>query len=113
WAVLLFVPAGWVIILFSGQINGVFGLLVLGAILQGFIFLPFSWAITILALVVVGLAALFARDRGVPPSLTFLRTGALLAMGITIGTVLLYIHRANQEAAIRTRLLRQLDEAQR
>jgi signal transduction histidine kinase len=115
WAVLLFVPLGWVLVLAALQISGgVFGLLVLGAILQGFIFLPFTWAATILGLVTTGLATLIAwrtaeTSRGIVP----LQVGGILATGVMIGTVLLYIHRTNQEAELRSRLLRQLDEAQR
>jgi signal transduction histidine kinase len=115
WAVLLFVPLGWVIVLWALQISGgVFGLFVLGAILQGFIFLPFTWAATILGLVTGGLATLVAwstvdTTRGIVP----LQIGGILATGVMIGTVLLYIHRTNQEAELRSRLLRQLDEAQR
>lgn len=114
WAVLLFVPLGWVLILASLEASGVFGLLIFGAILQGFIFLPFAWAITTLALVVSAFAGgvAFFDSRGLS-ALTLSRVGGILATGIMIGTVLLYIHRSNREAAVRNRLLRQLDEAQR
>jgi len=53
WAVFAFVPLGWVIIIAALAMHGVFGMLILGAILQGFIFLPFSWAIATLAFVVL------------------------------------------------------------
>ena len=114
WAVSLFVPVGWVIIVASLTAHGTFGLLMLGAILQGFIFLPFTWAIGTLAVVVVLTATLVVvRGPAQGPSLTVARVVGLLATGITFGTVMLYIHRANRDSAIRDRLLRELDEAQR
>ncbi|MEO8336535.1 MAG: sensor histidine kinase [bacterium] len=114
WAVLLFVPVGWVLVFSAIQISGVFGLLILGAILQGFIFLPFTWAAIVLGLVTTGLATMVAlrtsaSARGIVP----VQIGGILVTGVMIGTVLLYIHRTNQEAELRARLLRQLDEAQR
>ena len=114
WAVSLFVPAGWVIILASLNVHGTFGLLILGAILQGFIFLPFTWAIGTLALVVLLTASLVVlRGPAQGPSLTVARVVGLLATGITFGTVMLYIHRSNRDTAIRSRLLDQLAKAQR
>ncbi|MEO5817832.1 MAG: sensor histidine kinase [Gemmatimonadaceae bacterium] len=114
WAVLLFVPLGWVLVFSALQITGVFGLLILGAILQGFIFLPFAWAATVLGLVTTGLATLVALRTSAPtPRVLPIQIGGILATGVMIGTVLLYIHRTNQEAELRARLLRQLDEAQR
>lgn len=112
WAVLLFVPLGWVLVVSALQISGAFGLLILGAILQGFIFLPFAWAATVLGLVTTGLATSIAL-RAKASGIVAVQIGGILATGVMIGTVLLYIHRANQEAELRTRLLRQLDEAQR
>ena len=116
WAVSLFVPLGWVIIVASVTAHGTFGTLMLGAILQGFIFLPFTWAIGVLALVVLLTATLVVVRGPSPaqgPSLTVARVVGLLATGITFGTVMLYIHRVNRDSAIRNRLLRELDEAQR
>ena len=49
WAVFVFVPLGWAIILPSLRVHAAFSVLILGAILQGFIFLPFAWAIATLA----------------------------------------------------------------
>jgi signal transduction histidine kinase len=114
WAVSLFVPAGWVIVLASLEVHGTFGLLILGAILQGFIFLPFTWAIGTLALLIV-LTVFLAVLRGPAqgPSLMVARVVGLLATGITFGTVMLYIHRSNRDSAVRSRLLDQLDRAQR
>ena len=114
WTVALFVPLGWVIIFASLPLAGPFGLLVLGAIIQGFIFLPFAWAIAVLTLVIIALSSLMVmRPTRPDASLLIAQVGALLTMGIMIGTVMVYIHRANRDAAIRARLLRQLDEAQR
>ncbi len=50
---------------------------------------------------------------GMYADLTVARVAGLLATGIMLGTVMLYIHRTNRDRAIRSRLLRQLDEAQR
>ena len=110
----VYVPIGWLLILLAIQVNGTFSLLVLGAILQGFIFLPFAWAAVLLA-AVVG-AFTIATSIGSPlvtPSVRLMRAGTMVATGVMIGTVLLYIHRANRETALRTRLLHQLDEAHR
>lgn len=109
-----YVPVGWLLILLAVQVNGTFSLLVLGAILQGFIFLPFAWA-AVLLVAVVG-AFTIASSIGSPlvtPSVRLMRVGMMVATGVMFGTVLLYIHRANREAALRTRLLHQLDEAHR
>jgi signal transduction histidine kinase len=114
WAVFLFVPLGWAIILSALAIHASFSVLMLGAVLQGFIFLPFSWAIVTLALVVLLAAATIVLQpmrQGLSP--TVARLVSLLAMGTMVGTVMLYIHRANRDSAIRSRLLRQLEEAQR
>ena len=114
WALFVFVPLGWAVILMSIPTQGIFSVLILGAILQGFIFLPFSWAITTLVLAVLFILSLIARQSARRmPSLTIAQVVGVLATGIMIGTVMLYIHRSNRDAAIRARLLRQLDEAQR
>ena len=114
WAVSLFVPAGWAIIVASVDAHSAFGLLILGAVLQGFIFLPFTWAIGTLAVVVVLTAFLIVRQApSQGPSLMVARVVGPLATGITFGTVMLYIHRANRDSAVRSRLLAQLDRAQR
>jgi signal transduction histidine kinase len=114
WAVILYVPLGWVIIILSLPLAGGFGLLVLGAILQGFIFLPFSWAIATLGLVMAGLLSLILfRGHPMQSSLRVAQAGGMLATGIMIGTVMFYIHHVNRDSAIRSRLLQQLDEAQR
>ena len=114
WAVALYVPLGWILIVTALRVTGAFALLIFGAIIQGFIFLPFAWAIATLALVTLAVVATFLRQTGgQSTSLGVARLGAALATSVMIGTVMLYIHRANRDAAIRSRLLRQLDEAQR
>ena len=113
WSVLLFVPIGWALVISTLQLNPGFGLLILGSILQGFIFLPFAWAIGTLGVVVVSFTALAAR--AMPwntPATALSRLVSIPVTGVMIATVLLYIHRTNREAVLRTRLLRQLDEAQ-
>jgi signal transduction histidine kinase len=115
WAVLLFVPVGWAVVLYAIGVHGAFAPLLMGAIVQGFIFLPFAWAVTILALVTAGTAGLIITV-GEPAGGTatvLKRTGGVIAAGVMIGTVLLYIHRVNREAVLRARLLRQLHDAQR
>ena len=116
WAVSLYVPLGWAVIIGALATSPAFSLLILGAILQGFIFLPFWWGIGTLALVVA--MSLFevlvqSATHAWGPSLTLARMVGLVATGLTVGTVMLYIHRSNRDAAIRSRLLRRLDEAQR
>jgi signal transduction histidine kinase len=115
WAVVLFVPLGWALVLLApGAIGPAFALLVVGAVIQGFIFLPFSWAVATLALAVVApLVTIAAHARARPTSVVLTQVVGLLSTAIMIGTVMLYIHRANRDAAIRTRLLAQLDAAQR
>jgi signal transduction histidine kinase len=114
WAVFVFVPLGWAIIVKALLISGAFGVLILGAFLQAFIFLPFAWGIATLALVVSLLSVTVAGRGGMQGGpLTVARVVGVLAFGTTFGTVMLYIHRANRDAAVRSRLLQQLDEAQR
>ncbi|MEP6733469.1 MAG: sensor histidine kinase, partial [bacterium] len=104
----------WVLVILAIEVSGAFSLLVLGAIIQGFIFLPFAWAAVTLGVVVAALAAgAGVRDRHEAPSVMLTRVGIVIATGVMIATVLLYIHRANRETALRTRLLQQLDVAQR
>jgi signal transduction histidine kinase len=114
WAVFVFVPLGWAIILASFSTNGAFSVLILGAILQGFIFLPFAWAIaTLVAVMLLMTSAIVMRRMAVETSLTISRVVGLLATGTMFGTVMHYNPRANRDWAIRSRLLRELDEAQR
>ena len=114
WAVLVYVPLFWVILLSGADTNAALGLLAMGAILQGFIFLPFAWAISTLAAVTaVFSGSLAARNRHETAALLLTRVGAVIASGVMIGTVLFYIHHSNRETALRTRLLQQLDDAQR
>jgi signal transduction histidine kinase len=121
WAVSAFVPIGWALIVSALVIHGGFSVLILGAILQGFIFLPFSWAIATLVTVVLFMSStilvqstMAGPAQHVMPgaSLTIARIVGVVATGIMVGTVMLYIHRANRDSIIRSRLLRQLDDAQ-
>jgi signal transduction histidine kinase len=114
WAILVYVPLGWVLIVSSLRLASGFVLLVFGAVLQGFIFLPFAAAITTLALVVALLVTLIVRQGRVEwNGIMAARVLSIVAMGVMVGTVMLYIHRVNRDAAIRARLLQQLDDAQR
>ena len=114
WAVFAFVPLGWAIIVKALLISGAFGVLILGAILQAFIFLPFAWGIATLGVAISLLSVAVAARGGMQGGpLTVARVVGVVAFGTTFGTVMLYIHRANRDAAVRLRLLQQLDEAQR
>lgn len=114
WAVGLFIPLGWLLVLASLRLAGPFGLLVLGAIIQGFIFLPFAWAIGTLSLATaILLAGIALNSARLGSNLIVAQVVGTLATAIMIGTVMLYIHRVNRDAAIRARLLQQLDAAQR
>ena len=114
WAVLIFVPLGWVAILGAATAHGSFSLLIFGAVIQGFLFLPFAWAAVALGAVVALIAGrLVAQASRWPTGLLLTQLAAVLATGIMIGTVLFYIYRANREAAIRADLLHRLDAAQR
>ena len=113
WSVAVFVPLGWAMIVTAAAANTAFSVLVFGAVLQGFIFFPSTWAFATLGLVVLAtLSAIVNKGMKQETSLTISHIVNLLAVGITFGAVMLYIHRANRDSAIRARLLRQLDEAQ-
>jgi signal transduction histidine kinase len=113
WRVLVFVPVGWALVALAMTLNAGFGLLILSSILQGFVFLPFAWAIGALAFVTAVMTALVAAHaQWSSPGIALTRVGWIPATGVMIGTVLLYIHRANREAVLRSRLIRELDGAQ-
>jgi signal transduction histidine kinase len=113
-AAFMFVPAGWVILLIAIADHDAFAVLVFGAVVQLLIFLPFVPALVSVALA-IALAAgwVVSRPSAYSPSLTLARLIAVAAIGIMIGTVMLYLHRVNIDAAIRSRLLDQLDAAHR
>ncbi len=114
WAVLVYVPLGWVAILGAASVHGTFSLLIFGAVIQGFIFLPFAWAIVALAAVVALIAGrITAQAWRAPTGMVLTQLAAVIATGTMIGTVLFYIHRTNREATLRADLLRRLDAAQR
>lgn len=114
WAVAVFVPLGWLLVLGSLRLGGAFSLLILGAIIQGFIFLSLRAAIATLGGVVVLLVfGALGPDPARWTSVVVARAVGVVATGIMIATVMLYIDRVNRDAAIRARLLDQLDAAQR
>ena len=114
WVTALFVPLGWALIVATLRINGVFALLVFGAIIQGFLFLSFTWAIGTLTLVTGLLVALVSQqDHYRSSSLALARVAVILALAVMVATVMAYIHRANRDAATRARLLEELEAAQR
>jgi signal transduction histidine kinase len=114
WANALFVPLGWVIVVATLRIGGGFSLLILGAILQGFIFLPFAWAVGTLT-VVAGLlvTGILVQDSTLWSPFALARIAGVITTAVMIGTVFLYIHRVNRDAAVKARLLARLEEAQR
>jgi len=112
WAVLLYVPLGWAVIGGAISVHSAFSLLVFGAVIEAFVFLPFAWATAVLALVIVACCTLLiAQSRPVAAAALLIQLGAIVATGTTVGVVLLYINRANRDAAVRTDLLRRLDAA--
>jgi signal transduction histidine kinase len=114
WTVTVFVPLGWIIVTAAISTNAAFVVLIFGLILQGFIFLPFQFGMAALvAVVLLMVAAVMRQPAMASPNPTISRIAGVLAVGIMAGTVMLYIHRANRDAALRSRLLQQLDAAQR
>lgn len=114
WATGLFVPLGWTLVIAALRINPVFALLIFGAIIQGFLFLSFAWALATLTVVSgVMIALVVQQDHGRWSSVTFARAAALAASSVMVATVMAYIHRVNQDAATRARLLDELEAAQR
>ena len=114
WVVLCYVGLAWIQIVWIAILMRPFGLLVIGAVLQAFIFLPFRIAAAVLGALVISTAIGTAAEqhyRMVGEAIT--GVVATLATGAMAGTVILYIHRANRDAAIRTQLLHRLADAQR
>jgi len=86
-----------------------FALLAFGVAIQTFIFLPFAWAALALgAGLLLFLIPVVADWRQAMPRVLLTQIGALVAVSITTGTILLYVHTANREAAVRADLLRRL-----
>lgn len=114
WITALFVPLGWALIIATLRINGVFALLIFGAVIQGFLFLSFAWAIGTLATVTALTAALVVQqDHYRWSNLAMARLAVVVALAVMVGTVMAYIHRVNRDAATRARLLAELEAAQR
>ena len=98
WSVALFVPLGWGLLVAAVSLHAPFSLLLFGAILQGFVFLPYTAAIATLGIVVLWAVAVVLRTpSGMYADLTVARVAGLLATGIMLGTVMLYIHRVNRD----------------
>ena len=109
WAVLLYVPAGWALVSAAISVHPSFALLAFGVAIQTFIFLPFAWAALALgAGLLLFLIPVVADWRQAMPRVLLTQIGALVAVSITTGTILLYVHTANREAAVRADLLRRL-----
>lgn len=107
--VLLYVPLGWLLVSAAISVHPAFAILAFGVVIQAFIFLPFTWAALALgAAILLFLVPTLTRVRHEVPGVFLTQIGAVLAIGITTGTVLLYIHTANREAAVRADLLRRL-----
>ena len=109
WAVLLYVPAGWALASAAISVQPAFALLAFGVAIQAFIFLPFAWAALALgAGLMMFLIPVLADWRHAMPRVLLTQIGAIVAISITTGTILLYVHTANREAAVRADLLRRL-----
>ena len=114
WLTALFVPLGWALIIATLRINGVFALLIFGAIIQGFLFLSFTWAIGTLTLITaLTVALVLQQDHYRLSNLALARLAVVVALAVMVGTVMAYIHRVNRDAATRARLLEELEAAQR
>ncbi|MCC6316563.1 MAG: sensor histidine kinase [Gemmatimonadaceae bacterium] len=114
WRVIVYCGLCWSTLLFGLRLHGLYSIMIPGAVLQGFLFLPFAWAAVTLTLLGSGLVALTvraARDQGLPAMLT--RVATSLTATLLPGAIMLYIHRANREAALRRDLLQQLEAAHR
>ena len=112
WAVLVYVPLGWLLLGIAINAHPAFSLLIFGAVIQAFVFLPFAWAAVGLVLITVMCCiVLVAKPHRTAATSVLAQVGAIIAIGTTVATVLLYINRANREATIRTDLLRRLDAA--
>ncbi|HZS57621.1 MAG TPA: sensor histidine kinase [Gemmatimonadaceae bacterium] len=114
WAVLVYVPIGWALVSAAIGENGAFAVLAFGIVVQAFVFLPFAWAALALGVVL----ALFMLSVGLRvhhgmAGAPLIQIGAIGAVGVMVGTIVLYIHSANREASIRADLLRRLDAAAR
>jgi signal transduction histidine kinase len=107
--VLLYVPLGWLVVVAAISVHPAFALLVFGVVIQAFLFLSFTWAALALgAATLLLLVPTFTRVQREVPRVFLTQVGAILALGITSGAVLFYIHTANREAAVRADLLRRL-----
>lgn len=111
WRGIAFVLMSWGFIFWTASLHREYGVLVLGALLQGCIFLPFWWIVgALVALVVLDVGAIWSGRYGGRNGLA--NTMPILVLGVIVGSVVLYIHRSNRDAAVQDDLLRRLDAAQ-
>jgi signal transduction histidine kinase len=114
WAVLVYVPLGWALVAAAVGVNSTFGLLAFGVVIQAFIFLPFAWGALALGVVLsLFMLSVVMHVRHGVAGAPLTQIAAIGAVGVMIGTIVLYIHSANREATVRTDLLRRLDAAAR
>ena len=112
WRSVLFTVGALVLIYWASFLRREYALLVLGALLQTCVFLSFPWIAAALVTFVGVNAILITRGRGGISNASPLSSVPILVLGVIVGTVVLYIHRSNRDAAVQDDLLRRLDAAQ-
>ncbi len=111
WRSVAFVALTGGFVIWTPALGPTYGVLVLGALLQGCLFLPFWWIVgSLVALVLLDVWAVWSRRYG--SRNVFTDTMPILVLAVIIGSVVLYIHRSNRDAAVQEDLLRRLDAAQ-
>lgn len=112
WRSVLFTAGALALIYWASFLRREYALLVLGALLQTCVFLSFPWIAAALVTFVGANAVMVSAARRGVASTSPLSSVPILVLGVIVGTVVLYIHRSNRDAAVQDDLLRQLDAAQ-
>jgi signal transduction histidine kinase len=112
WRSIAYVALCWALVFGSSWLRREYSLLALGALFQACIFLPFQWITGALAaFVIADVIAVSRTDNGFVVT-RFINAIPILVLGVIVGTIVLYIHRSNRDAAVQEDLLRKLDAAQ-
>ena len=112
WRSIAYVALCWALVFVTSLLQHEYSLLVLGALLQACIFLPFQWITgALIAFVVADVIAVSRTSQGFVVG-RFINAIPILVLGVIVGTIVLYIHRSNRDAAVQDDLLRKLDAAQ-
>lgn len=113
WRGIAYVALCWGLVFAVSWFRREYSLLALGALFQACIFLPFQWiAAALTAFVLADIAIVSRTSSGFVPA-RFINAIPILVMGVIVGTIVLYIHRSNRDAAVQEDLLRRLDAAQK